>query len=173
MRLTGFPAVCDLRTMVSRLPLPLRASIVKVFDLGDTYTYSLADRFQVGQKTVWRTIERFKNGRSIDVMPHGGGRQKALGRKGEKTVRDAVKREPPATRQELANNVANQYATRVSPKAVERALTGLGITPKKLTIRAEERKNMKSRKNGYNAIKFKRSLIQSVLSFSIRRRLDA
>ena len=78
--------------MASRLPLALRARIVKAYDLDDTTTYSLADRFQVSQKTVWSIIARYKNGRSNDLMPHGGGRQKALGEKGDEIVRDAVKR---------------------------------------------------------------------------------
>ena len=73
-------------------------------------------------------------------MPHGGGRQKALGEEGDEIVRDAVKREPQATRQKLANNIANECGTRVSPTAIGRALARLGITRKKLTIRAEERK---------------------------------
>ena len=74
-------------------------------------------------------------------MPHGGGRQKALGEKGDEIVRDAVKREPQATRQELADNSVNEYGTGVSPTAVGRALARLGIIRKKLTIRAEEGKN--------------------------------
>ena len=73
-------------------------------------------------------------------MPHGGGRQKALGEKGDEIVRGAVKREPQATRQDLANNIATEYGTRVSPTAVARALARLGITRNKLTIRAEDGK---------------------------------
>ena len=55
-------------------------------------------------------------------------------------MRDAVKREPQATPQELANNITNEHGTKVSPTAVERALARLRTTRKKLTIRAEEGK---------------------------------
>lgn len=151
--------------MASQIPLALRARIVKAYDSGDTSTYSLADRFQVSQKTVWRIIDRYKNDGLIDIMPHGGGRRKALGEMADKIVQGAVNKEPTATRQELANTIAKERGIRVSSTAIGRALARLGITRKKLTVRAEEGKRPEVQKKRRQHRKLQKKLDQKRLVF--------
>ena len=134
--------------------MDLRAKIIAAFDLGDTSTVALAERFQVSQPTVWRLIHRHKSNQSIEHKPHGGGQKSNLNQADHKFIARLVEKEPTLTCDELAEQVRKRRNKKTNRWTVGRILRRLGITNKKVSLESEERSapQLKEKRKKYRKV---------------------
>ena len=119
--------------------MDLRAKIVAAFDLGDTSTVALAERFQVSQPPVWRLINRYKNKETIEHKPHGGGQKSNLSAADHKLIVQLVAKDPTLTCENLAEQIGKRRNKKTNRWTVGKILSRLRITNKKISLEAEER----------------------------------
>jgi transposase len=112
--------------------LDLRERVVAAFDAGDMTDEQVAEVFQVGEATVhrWKRLKR-ETGALVPRPPRGGGMPPRVAPEQYDLVRAILRAEPDLTIAELAWEFHRRTGRSVSPAAMSRTLSKLGITRKK------------------------------------------
>src|SRR3954462_13697033 len=107
--------------------MDLRERVVAACDAHDGTRDQIAERFSVSVSWVRDLLKRRRDTGSIAPRPRGGGRPPAFDEAAGARLREAVRADPDATLEELAEAAG----VACCPSAVHRALERLGITRKK------------------------------------------
>lgn len=97
---------------------------------GGTYE-EIAKRFAIGAATVNRWVSRLRRNGSLEPDPMGGDRHSKFDDASEARLVAMVEVDIGATRDELVKQVDEELGLKVSPSAMQRALSRLGLTRKK------------------------------------------
>ena len=109
----------------------LRTKIVEAYERGEGTQRGLAARFGVSGTFVVDLLRRYRQTRSVEPKPHGGGQQPRLNEEGLRVVRALVKEDPDATLNELIERVEARHGVRISNPTMSRELTRLNLPRKK------------------------------------------
>lgn len=109
----------------------LRKRAVKAYVSGGGTYEEIAKRFAVGRATVNRWVARLRRNGSVEPDPMGGDRHSKFDAASEARLAAMVEADIGATRDELVKKVDEEVGLKVSPSAIQRALSRLGLTRKK------------------------------------------
>lgn len=106
--------------------LQLRRKVLAALERGESAA-SIAQRFEIGERTVYRLQERQRQGDSIEPNKTGPKRPTKLTPQDEQLLREVVVKQPGIT----AKQVTSMLSVQVVESTVCRAWKRLGITLKK------------------------------------------
>jgi transposase len=115
--------------------LDLRERVAAAVDHHEGSQRKIARRFRVSVSFITRLLQRRRRSGSLRPLPHGGGHPPALDHLGQRRLREAVRKQPDATLEELAARVG----VRCSRMAIFRTLRKLKITRKEKSLHAQQR----------------------------------
>lgn len=117
--------------MPAALSLDLRERIIAAWKSNEGTWDEIAERFCVGVASVDRLVKRYRERRSVEPLPHGGGVSPLIDREGLKVVRRLLEERPDLTDDELAYAFREETKLQVSRPTMGRAVRRLGFTRKK------------------------------------------
>jgi transposase len=110
--------------------MDLRERVIAAIEVGDESQASIAVTFGVALRTVENWWRRWRETRSVAARAHAGGQAQAL--EGcEALLRDALKKQPDATLDELCQRVREAKAVTVSRSMMCREMRRLKLPRKK------------------------------------------
>jgi transposase len=112
----------------------LRERIVRAYENGEGTQRELAERFDVSLRCVQMLLRRWREEKTVEPKPHGGGQPAKVSPEQEKQLKLALQEQPDATLEELRQ----RCGINASITSVFRALRRLDITRKKKTLQAAE-----------------------------------
>jgi transposase len=115
--------------------MDLRQRVAAAVDHGEGSLRQIAHRVRVSLSFVARLLRRRRQTGSLDPKPHGGGHPPALDHEGRERLRDLVRQQPDATRDEWRQRLG----VPCSRMALWRALGQQKLTRQKKTLHARER----------------------------------
>ena len=118
--------------------LDLRQKIIDSYENGEGSLRQLARRFKVSLDCVRRLVKSYRKEGSLFPKPHAGGRERSLKPVHLAVLQTLVEEDNDATLEQLAQRLADQTQLKVSGSTICRALTALGITRKKKSLKASE-----------------------------------
>lgn len=118
----------------------LRERVVSALEKGLTYQ-EVAELFEVGEASVSRWAGRKRRTGSVEPNKMGGDRVGKLRKDGLRVLKELVDEQPDRTNQELADSYRERTGQEVSTATISRGLRKLGLTRKKKTLVAKERKS--------------------------------
>lgn len=111
--------------------MDLREKLLQAYDQGLGSQRALAVLFGVSRAFVEKLLQRRRTTGKIAPRPHGGGRRPSCDATTFALVRQWVRENPDATLEELALQLQQQCALRVSLATLSRLLTRAGLPRKK------------------------------------------
>ncbi len=118
----------------------LRQKVVDAYMSKKGSMRALAVRFSVSLDFVWRLLDRYRRTGRLNPKPHGGGPPRKLSRADEQVLGQLLKAHPEATLSELNQQLKAKTGVQVSDSSIGLSLRRRGITRKKLSYRASERR---------------------------------
>lgn len=118
----------------------LRERVVAALEKGMTYE-QVADLFGIGEASVSRWASRKRKRGTVEPDKLGGYRGSKLGEEGLQILSELVNERPDRTNSELADCYRERTGKKVSTATISRGLKKLGLTRKKKTLVAKERKS--------------------------------
>ena len=118
----------------------LRQKVVDAYMNKKGSMRALAVRFSVSLDFVWRLLDRYRRTGRLNPKPPRGGAPRKLSRADEQVLRQLVKAHPEATLSELNQQLKAKTGVEVSDSTIGLSLRRRGITRKKLSYRASERR---------------------------------
>jgi transposase len=112
----------------------LRQRILETVERGEGSLRQIARRFLVSLSFVTRLLQLHRSTGSLQPRPHGGGNPAKLGPQDLERLRELVRQQPDATREELRPSLGVSCST----MTIARALRTLGLPRKKKIPRAAE-----------------------------------
>lgn len=109
----------------------LRTKIVETKHKTNESAQELANRFQVSYSFVNRLLKRYQVTKSVDPLPHGGGKPPLLEPQQLDWVSKLVEEDHDATLQELSDRLLEKTGIKVSIPTMCRLLQKLNLTRKK------------------------------------------
>jgi transposase len=111
----------------------IRTKIIETKINPNESTRQLADRFQVSYSFVNRLLRRYEATKSVEPLPHGGGKQSLINAEQLNIVKKLVEEDNDATLQELSDRLQQKTGIKVSIPTMCRLLQKLNSTRKKKT----------------------------------------
>jgi transposase len=109
----------------------IRTKIIETKHQTNESTQQLADRFRVSYSFVNRLLRRYEATKSIEPLPHGGGKSALIDAEQLNIVEELVEEDNDATLQELSNRLQEKTGIRVSIPTMCRLVQKLNLTRKK------------------------------------------
>ncbi len=109
----------------------LRTKIIETKNKTNESTQQLADRFQVSYSFVNRLLRRYEVTKSIEPLPHGGGKPPLIEAKQLNIVEKLVEEDNDATLKELRDRLTEKTGVQVSIPTMCRLVQKLNLTRKK------------------------------------------
>jgi transposase len=122
--------------------MDLRERVIAAVDAHEGSLRQLARRYRIGTSTLTRWLRRRRRWGTIAPKPHGGGHPSALDAAARCRLRAAVRKQPDATLEELAQRIG----VPCSRMAIFRALKKLRISRKKKSLHARQRDSRRVRR---------------------------
>jgi transposase len=111
----------------------IRTKIIETKINTNESTRQLAERFRVSYSFVNRLLRRYEATKSIDPLPHSGGKPPLIDSEQLKIVSNLVEEDNDATLQELSDRLQEKTDIRVSIPTMCRLVQKLNLTRKKNT----------------------------------------
>ena len=111
--------------------IDLRERVVTAYETGKGSIEQVAKMFSVSEGFVKKMLRQKRETNSLSPLPHGGGRQKSLSRKGRQMLQSKVRLQPDATLFELKEHLEKKAIIIVSESTISRELARLGLPRKK------------------------------------------
>jgi transposase len=111
----------------------LRTKIIETKKQTNSSTQQLAERFQVSYSFVNRLLRRYEATKSIEPLPHGGGKPPLIEAEQLDIVKELVEEDNDATLQELSDRLEERTGVRFSLPTMCRLVQKLNLTRKKNT----------------------------------------
>jgi len=112
-------------------PLEFRQRIIEAVNEGLGTVAEIADIFGVGERYIYKLLQRHRETGDVAPRPHGGGAVAALTEKQLLQLADLVFQFPDATLAELQQRLSKRARVSVSLSTIWRALKALDLTRKK------------------------------------------
>ncbi len=109
----------------------IRTKIIETKNQTNSSTQQLADRFQVSYSFVNRLLRRYEVTKSIEPLPHGGGKPPLIDAEQLNIVKELVEKDNDATLQELSDRLEEKTGVKVSIPTMCRLVQKLNLTRKK------------------------------------------
>lgn len=109
----------------------LRTKIIETKNETNESTQQLADRFQVSYSFVNRLLRRYEVIKSVEPLPHGGGKPPLIDAEQLNIVEELVEEDNDATLQELSDRLQEKTGIKVSIPTMCRLVQKLNLTRKK------------------------------------------
>ena len=112
----------------------LRQRVINAYEGKEGSQRQIAQRFQVSQSFVKKLIYRYRETRTIEPKPHGGGASAIIKKSELKQIEDMVNEQPDALLRELCERWEVRKGIKVSISTMHRRLEKLKLTTKKNSI---------------------------------------
>lgn len=113
------------------LSVDLRRRIIGAWQKQKLTTKELAELFDVGEASVTRLKRLYRDTKSVDPRPHGGGNPPRIPKDKEHLVKKLVLEHPDWTEKQYAEELAERYGLAASSVTVGRVVRKLGYSVKK------------------------------------------
>jgi len=113
--------------------LDFRQKIIEAYEEENLSLRQLAKRFRVALSFIQKLIKQWRETRTIEPKPHGGGQKLKLTSEQIILVGDLIKEKNDSTLDELRKQVEEKTQTVVSNSTISRILKRLDLTRKKNT----------------------------------------
>jgi transposase len=111
----------------------IRTKIIETKNETNESPQQLAERFRVSYSFVHRLLRRYEATKSIEPLPHGGGKPPLIEAEKLNIVEQLVEEDNDATLQELRERLQEKTGIRVSISTMCRLVQKLNLTRKKNT----------------------------------------
>lgn len=125
------------------ISIDLRKKIVDTYLKEKTSIRKVAEQFSVSFSTVWLLLQQYRKTGNVNPKPHGGGQPAKLDVVDSLVIADILRQQPDLTIAEVRDRLVELTDKPVSVSTVRLAMHRLGLTHKKKTLYAEERRNEK------------------------------
>lgn len=113
--------------------IDIRTKILETRNKTNESNEQLASRFQVSYSFVNRLLRRYEVIKSVEPLPHGGGKPPLIDSKQLEIVKELVEEDNDATLQELSDRLQEKTGVKVSIPTMCRLVQKLNLTRKKNT----------------------------------------
>ena len=113
------------------LSVDLRSRIIGAWQKKKLSTKALAELFGVGEASVTRLKRLYRETKSVDPRPHGGGNPRRIPEDQEHLVKKLVLQHPDWTEKQYAEELATTHGLDASSVTVGRVIRKLGFSVKK------------------------------------------
>jgi transposase len=117
--------------MPAPLSIDLRQRVIAAYQAKEGSQRELAKRFKVSLSFVRDLTRRYRQARTVEPKPHGGGAVAKLGVAQLPVVKALVEAQPDALLEELCERFAGKTGVNVSVPTMHRAMQRLGLSVKK------------------------------------------
>jgi len=126
--------------MPAAYSLDLRQKINNAYQNKKGSMRTIANQFGVSFGTVKNYIQRFRETKTLNPSPPGGGNSPKVKRIHEPFLRTLIKKEPDLTLEELSQRFESEFLISVSVSAMDRALRRFEMTRKKKRFMIQRKK---------------------------------
>lgn len=129
----------------------LRKRAVSAALKGELTRAEVARQFDISEATLYTWLRRWKEGATLEPLPHAGGPQPGLDEEGMKQLADMVEQENDRTIDEYRTAVEERIGVQMSRSAVHRALQKLKLPRKKRRSGLRSRTEPTSSRSGQSS----------------------
>ena len=130
--------------------LDLRMKALSAYESGTETQQEIVDTFQISLSTFKRWLQRKRSGMDLSPITDGRGRPRTLDDSSLKFIEKLVADNPSITLSELSNKLEKKYKLKAGNAVLCRALRGLNLRYKKLSIQAAEKETASVKKKEKN-----------------------